>query len=282
VGAVATIGGWVTGGPTPVARAADGGSVRLGRLNRATAPTRLVAEAETALLARVSASGAVALDGISPTGTGVHGISRDGNGVSGESVFGTGVSGHSIEPGSAAVSGDSTSGVGVQGGSHDDVGVQGTSQYGVAVRGANISDTAPAVQGWAQNAQTGVMGRSGPLDDLGSIPSPKLVGVFGVADAAGGTGVLARSREGLALHARGRVRFTTSGLVTIVAGASQAVVTPAFRIGGSAMVIATPQGDPGNAATVRFVAVDPEADAFTIHMSAAVAVATPVAWFLLE
>jgi hypothetical protein len=256
----------------------------LGRRNEATTTTRIVnvADADTALRARASGPGAIGLQGVSVRGTGVHGLTRDGNGVSGESVFGVGVSGRSIEPGSYAVSGDSESGVGVQGGSHGGIGVQGNSQFGVAVRGGNVSESEPAMHGWAQNGQTGVMGRSSAFDDFEPISSPRHVGVFGVADRSGGRGILARSREGRALQANGRVKFSTSGIAEVAEGNSDVTVAPAFRVARSAKVLATPQGDPGSETTVRFVAVDPVANTFTVHMTAAVAAATPVAWFVFD
>lgn len=283
VGAASAVAGWLTAQAAPV-RADEGDPVRLGRRNESAAPTTIVnlAPSETTLRARASGSGAVALDATSPRGTAVHGLTRDGNGVSGEAVFGIGVSGHSIEPGSFAVSGESTDGVGVQGGSHGGVGVQGNSQFGVAVQGGNVSETEPAVQGWAQNHQTGVMGRSTGLDDLEPIPSPRDVGVFGIADPSGGSGVLARSRRGWALRAAGRVKFSTSGTAVIASGASSVTVAPTFDVVVSAKVLAMLQGDPGNAASVRFVTIDPDAKAFTITTTEAVAVATPVAWFVLE
>ncbi len=282
--AAAALTGLVVGGAASPAGAADGDAVRLGRRNDATSPTTIVnhAEGETVVRARASGSGAIALDGVSDHGTGIHGLSQDGNGVSGESVLGTGVSGHSIEPGSSAVSGISTDGVGVVGGSHGGVGVQGDSQYGVAVRGGNVSETEPAIQGWAQNGQTGVMGRSGHLDDFEPIPSPTHVGVFGVADGADGTGVVARSRNGRALRASGRLRFSTSGIAVVPAGAAEVTIAPTFRVMPSAKVLVTPQGDPGNGATVGFVDIDRDANAFTVHMTAAVTAETAVAWFVLD
>lgn len=164
VAMLAGIGAWAARGAAAPAAAADGDPVRLGRRNVASSTTRIVdtTASSTAIRARASGPGAIGLQGVSVEGTGVHGLSRDANGVQGESVFGVGVSGHSIEPGSTAVSGDSTSGVGVQGGSHGGVGVQGNSQFSVAVRGGNVSETDPAIQGWAQNGQTGVMGRARP------------------------------------------------------------------------------------------------------------------------
>jgi hypothetical protein len=215
-------------------------------------------------------------------GTGVHGLSRDGTGIAGESVFGTGVSGHTIEPGSYAVSGDSTEGVGVQGGSHYATGVQGNSQFGVAVSGGNVSETEPAVRGWAQNGQTGVMGRSTTFDEFDEIASPLHVGVYGVSDRPGGRGVLARSREGRALHADGRVRFSTSGVAAIASGASSVTVTPGSRVVASAKVLATLQSDPGGGVAIAFVAIDHDANTFTIETTGAVNAETTVAWFVLD
>ena len=284
LGAAGGLVGWLGLRGAKPAAAADGDPVKLGRRNVAGTTTRIAntSEGETALRAAAIGPGAIALDSVSLRGTGVHGYSRDGNGVSGESVFGTAVSGLSTEAGSTAVSGDSSNGVGVQGGSRSSVGVQGNSQFGVAVRGGNISETHPAVSGWAQNGQTGVMGRSTAFDEFDEISSPKHVGVYGVADRPGNTGVLARSLEGRALVAKGRVRFTTSGIAIVPDGESEVSVTTAFEVVGSAKVLAIPNGDPGNAATVHFVEVDPAANALTIHMTEAVSVATPVAWFLID
>lgn len=284
LGAAGALTGWLGLRGAKPAAAADGDPVKLGRRNVASTSTRIAnaSEGETALRVNAAGSGAIALDGLSPHGTGVHGYSRDGNGVSGESVFGTAVSGHSIEAGSTAVSGDSSAGVGVQGGSRSSVGVQGNSQFGVAVQGGNISETRPAVSGWAQNGQTGVMGRSTAFDEFDEIPSPKHVGVYGVADRPENIGVLARSLDGRALVAKGRVRFTTSGTAVVPDGASEVSVSPDFKVVGSAKILATPQGDPGTAATVHFVEVDATANAFTIHMTEAVATATPISWFLVD
>jgi hypothetical protein len=281
---LATLGGWFARGAAQPAAAADGDPVRLGRRNVASSTTRILATtpSSTALRARASGPGAIGLQGVSAEGSGVHGLSRDANGVQGESVFGTGVSGHSIEPGSTAVSGDSTDGVGVQGGSHGGVGVQGNSQFNVAVRGGNVSETEPAIQGWAQNGQTGVMGRSTSFDEFDEIASPQDVGVFGVADRPGGRGVLGRSREGRALQANGRVRFSTTGVATVPAGGSEVTVTPVFRVVASAKVLATMQGEAGGAAAVRAVTVDPAANTFTVHVTEPVAAAAPVAWFLFD
>jgi hypothetical protein len=284
VGTLTALGAWLARGPAPSTVAADGNPALLGRRNEESSPMRVVntTRSSTALRAVASGPGAIGLEGVSGGGSGVHGLSRDGNGVHGESVFGVGVSGHSIEPGSTAVSGDSTDGVGVQGGSHGGVGVQGNSQFGVAVRGGNVSETEPAIQGWAQNGQTGVMGRSTTFDEFDPVTSPRHVGVFGVSDRLGGRGVFARSREGRALQASGRVRFSTSGVATVLAGVSNVTVTPTFRVVSSAKVLATAQADPGNGAAVRFVSIDPAANAFTVHLTRPVADPTPVAWFVLD
>ena len=284
VAMLATFGAWAARGVVPPAAAADGDPVRLGRRNVASSTTRIVdtTDSSTAVRARASGRGAIGLEGVSDRGTGVHGLSHDANGVHGESVFGAGVSGHSIEPGSTAISGDSADGVGVQGGSHGGVGVRGNSQFNVAVQGGNVSETEPAIQGWAQNGQTGVMGRSTAFDEFDPIDSPLHVGVFGVADRSDGRGVLARSRDGRALQANGRVRFSTSGVATIPAGASEVIVTPAFRVVSSAKVLATAQGDAGSLTTVRFVTIDPAADTFTVHMTEPVTASTTVAWFVLD
>ena len=50
------------------------------------------------------------------------------------------------------------------------------------------------------------MGRSTALDEFDPVASPPHVGVFASPTGRGGRGVLARSREGRALQANGRVR----------------------------------------------------------------------------
>ena len=282
----AAVGGaaaWLAGFRATEASAANGDLVRLGRSHRATAATRITNPEEdgTTLRAKARGSGSVALDGVSRRGTGVHGSTHSGNGVSGEAVFGTGVSGLSIEPGSFAVSGNSSGGVGVQGGSDGGIGVQGNCQFGIAVQGGNVSETQPGVQGWAQNGQTGVMGLSTTLENGDVVASPPDVGVFGVCDRSAGRGVLARSLNGLALQTDGRVALSTSGVAVVPDGASQVLVQPAFTLAPSAKVLATLQGDPGSA-TIRWVDVDPVANAFTIHLSAPVPADTPVAWVVLD
>src|SRR5262245_55051835 len=86
--AAAALSGWVTNGRAEAAQADDPGLVRLGRRNEATAPTTIVnvAASETAVRARASGPGGIAVDGVSQRGTGVQGYSREGNGVLGESV----------------------------------------------------------------------------------------------------------------------------------------------------------------------------------------------------
>ena len=283
LGGVGAVVAFVANNRMSRARAADGDAMRLGERNRASGRTTLVntRAGETAFRARAGGSGAVALDGLSPRGTGVHGLSTHGNGVSGETVFGTAVSGLAIEPGSYAVSGNASAGVGVQGGSESGVGVQGNCQFGVAVQGGNVSETEPAVSGWAQNGQTGVLGLSTALggDD---VDSPKNVGVFGVCDRAVGRGVLARSERGHALEAQGRVKFGTAGLATVAAGQSAVSFTATFTVTASTKVVAMPQADPGPGVAISWVEVDVPGEAITIHLSAAATGSTPVAWFAFE
>jgi hypothetical protein len=162
------------------------------------------------------------------------------------------------------------------------VGVQGNARDGVAVQGANVSDVSPAVQGWAQGGQTGVMGSSTTLDAPNEVASPRNVGVFGVADGADGRGVLARSRDGIALETKGRVRFTTAGTTSIAAGASAASTTPRFVVTDATKVVAMPQSDPGSGVSVRWVEVDAAANAITFHLSSAAATDSVIAWFAFE
>jgi hypothetical protein len=196
-------------------------------------------------------------------------------------VSGIGVAGHSVEPGSFALLGDSTDGVGVQGGSHGGVGVQGNSEFGVAVQGANVSETDPAVQDGRRTVRPASWGEA-PGSTSSSRSPVRPTSVSSEWDRRGGRAVLARSRRGWALQASGRVKFGTAGTAVVASGASQVTVVPAFELVSSAKVLAMPQGDPRTGALVKFVTVDAEANAFTITMTEAVAVATLVAWFVLE
>ncbi|HEX6132210.1 MAG TPA: hypothetical protein VF044_10790 [Actinomycetota bacterium] len=282
VGALGGIAGAVVGRPLR-ADAADGDLVRLGRRNRSTHPTKIENRTPdgTTFRARATGNAGVALDGVNGRGTGVLGRSTYGTGVAGESVFGEAVSGHSIEPASVAVAGNSGAGVGVRGGSRTHIGVLGESRDHVAVEGANISRSSPAVLGWAQDRQTGVLGLSTPLDVAKPVASPSDVGVYGVCDVPAGRGVLARSREGRALEARGRVRFSTSGLATVLAGATEVTVAPSFALMDRTKVLATAQDDPGDV-SIRWVEVDVGTNAFTIHLSGPATADVRVAWFALE
>jgi hypothetical protein len=149
------------------------------------------------------------------------------------------------------------------------------------VQGGNVSETDPAVLGWAQNGQTGVMGLSTTFDDFDEVGSPTDVGVFGVCDRAGGRGVLARSRNGLALQTRGRSKLSTSGIAMVPSGASEVTITPGFRVVTSAKIFATFRTDPGDAG-IRWIEVDATADTFTIHFTAAVPTDSAVAWVLFD
>jgi hypothetical protein len=284
MGVAAAVAAMITGGRMPLARAEDGAPVLLGRRNQASRTTSVTntTRGGTAVRARARGAGGVGVDAVSDRGTGVHGLSTHGNGVSGETVFGTAVAGLAIEPGSYAVSGNSSNGVGVQGGSDGGVGVQGNCRSGIAVQGGNVSNVSPAVQGWAQNGQTGVMGLSSPLDAVEEVRSPRHVGVFGVCDAAKGRGVLARSRNGIALETRGRVKFATAGSTLVPAGATSASAMPAFMLTQAMKVIAMPQGDPGAGVSVRWVEIDRAANTIAIHLSGPVASDTTVAWFAFE
>lgn len=277
LGALAAL---VVGRPAP-AVAANGDPVLLGQDNGESRPTsiRNSRRDDTSLHVEARGSGGVAIDGVCHRGTALHGLSTRGSGVSGETVFGIAVSGLAVEPGSYAVAGNANGGVGVQGESREATGVQGTSRYGVGVSGANLSVSDPAVRGWAQSGQTGVMGLSTPVGG-DAVATPSNVGVFGVCDQPDGRGVLARSADGMALEAEGRVVFSTSGVATVPSGTAHVVVTPTFDVTQATKVLALPQSDPGGV-VVRWVDVAPGTNTFTIRMSGNVGSDTVVAWFAL-
>jgi hypothetical protein len=104
---------------------------------------------------------------------------------------------------SVGVSADSDSGIGVfarcESGravwalSTSDVGVYGHSVLNSGVSGASDASDAPAVSSWSKGSNTGVYGFSG----AGAAgPSPHKTGVCGVANMAGGTGVVGRAAAG--------------------------------------------------------------------------------------
>ena len=267
LGGLAALGVEALGRPAP-ARAGTDGDVVLGAPNTATSITKI---------ANYTTSNTV-FWGASSTGTGVYGTSSSTSGVRGESNSGFGVYG--VSASSYGVLGDSSSSYGVCGGS------SATDQ--------------PAIVAQSFGNSTGLLGYSGPTNPPAA---PVKTGVYGYAVqdassrgvtgrttagrgvygyATSGIGVYAAAgASGKALHAEGRVSFSTAGLATIGTGAASTVVSPGVDLIGSSKILCTLEGNPGAGVTIHRVVKSTADDYFTIYLTAATTNNVKVAWFLI-
>lgn len=267
------------------AEAADGDALILGRRNLTTSTTKLknTTPHEVALKVRSHGRSSVAIQGVSNRGTALIGDRFQGTGVWGGSTEGTGVDGQSFSLTSVGVRGNSVHGFGIEGESYDNTAVSGSSRYGTALAGGNISQDHPAISGAAQDGQTGVMGLSSMLgDDSPEIASPDHVGVFGVCDRAQGRGVVARSKNGLALETKGRVKFSTCGVANIPSGSAHVEISVGTTITPTTRVLATLQANPGEGAWLAWARPDALRGTIDVHLSKQASNETAVAWFLME
>jgi hypothetical protein len=113
---------------------------------------------------------------------------------------------------------------------------------------------------------TGVVG----LADTGT-------GVVGFSNS--GAGVVAQASPGYALQTRGRITLSTSGVATILAGATTKVVTPGVDMDARSFVLLTPAVDIGTRRL--WYALNTTANTITIHLSSSRASTTKVSWLLL-
>jgi hypothetical protein len=168
------------------------------------------------------------------------------------------------------------------------VGLYGKGEFGVWGEGDQHG-----VKGWS--SRTGVLGIGNQVGVEGISQEESSVFSFGVSGkatvgtgvaglATTGTALLGRAdRDGVALRTlSGHIVFNTSGLAVISSGQISVTVTPGFDISEESKVLAVLQGDPGKAIALRCVVRDPANDRFTIVLSHAARVATPVAWFVLR
>lgn len=210
----------------------------------------------------------------------IVGVAKSGSGISGHSIDGNGVSGLSTSMFGAGVSGTSDDGIGVVGSSGSDhlPGVYGSSVHAsgvVGLAGAGVLGTAPAktgVYGIAGSGTSGDRGVYGAASTGRGVEGETATGVGGYFSATG---------AGAALQVAGRVRFSTCGVATVPAGSRSKLVHPGVALSGTSRVLATLQGDPGNAATVQRVAVNATADTFTITLTGKPARSVAVAWFII-
>jgi len=104
--------------------------------------------------------------------------------------------------------------------------------------------------------------------------------IFGVDSAAsGGTAILGQSRHGLALHAEGKVKFSTSSGVTIVPGGQRTATVQVSGMTTSSKVFATIQQAQSG---VHIEGAEPGTESFTLTLSAHPSQPLRVAWFVLE
>jgi len=110
-------------------------------------------------------------------------------------------------------------------------------------------------------------------------------GVFGYASGTDGTAgyfttpTASGLHRGTALLADGRVKFPNcAGIATIPSGTKSIVVTPGIDLVSTSAVTATLQGNPAGSVMVRSVAVNANADTFTIYLTANASANVKVAW----
>jgi len=231
------------------------------------------------------------LMGSSSASVGVRGVSSTGVGISGDSATNAGCSGSSGS--GAGVYGESAAGNGVWGVSGATAyGVYGVSALGTGVRGessgygvSGYTDVGYGVHGGASDG-IGVYGTTEAAGKSGveGVDTSSGAGGFGVqGSSAAGIGVFATSASGTALGVEGVATFSRSG-TAVVAGTSRTprrdVTVTGVTLSASSLVLATPQGKVRGVA-VEGVVTDLTASSFTIHLTDAVHVSLPIAWFII-
>ena len=218
----------------------------------------------------------------SPSGTGVRGeapniglrgfaSANTGStfgvyGTTGSTTGGTaGVFGVSIGRGVYGLaSGPDARGVyGVSGGGSGTVGVEGyatqAGAIGVKGRTSSLANTCIGVEGYAADGR----------------------GVHGWSNTGTGVHAHAVSASGIGLKVSGQAVFSRSGKAIVPAGASS-VTVPVTPLLAAAIVMATIQGPGASGVYVRNVLVSGAGTSFTITLSKAVAVNTPLGWFVVN
>lgn len=104
--------------------------------------------------------------------------------------------------------------------------------------------------------------------------------VFGMDSApSGGTALLGQSAHGLALHAEGKVKFSTSSGVTTVPGGQRTATVQVGGMTASCKVFATIQQPQSG---VHIEGAEPGRESFTLTLSKNPSAPLRVAWFVLE
>ena len=226
-------------------------------------------------------SGGFGVQGTSANGWGVHGLitgsglaavfgkdntSGGAFGVEGISGNGTGVYGLTEADGQSGVAGVDSS----TSGGH---GTFGRSSNGTGAYGTTGADGQSGVEGVDTSAKGGY-GVQGISDNGG-------VGVSGSSDT--GVGVSAASTSGVALKVNGVADFSRSGTATVAGTATTAARTvevTGVSLSASSLILTTPQG---NVAGVAVAGVVPNVSgsSFVIHLTKAITVSLPIAWFVV-
>ncbi len=228
---------------------------------------------------------------------GVRSFSYDDDGVHGIALGQlptAGVRGTSVSPdsSSAGVIGENTRAVGVSGtgglagvlgeaSAPDAPGVQGVHRGGVTDGVGVFGFARTGVWGDGSIGVIGQSQRDFGIGVEGDASGNGGVGVFGAASGTrGGVGVYATapSPDSAALQVNGRAVFSSSGRLTIPAGATSATQT-GLVLGPASLVLAVLQEDrPGVA--VRAAVADTATGSITIHLTQAPPADTGVGWFV--
>jgi hypothetical protein len=152
-----------------------------------------------------------------------------------------------------------------------------TSGGGFGVMGSCWSETGGAVGVYGRTSSTGGAGVRGVAHHYQGTN----YGVYGESMSRSGIGVYGKATKttGVALQAAGRVKFSTSGVASIPAGASRVTVTPGVAITPTAFVLLTPKVNLGG--RDLWFTTNVTTDKLTIRISSARSTSTPIAWMLV-
>lgn len=158
-------------------------------------------------------------------------------------------------------------------------GVQGEAwaPAGVGVYGSSWSATGSATGVAGRTSSTGGTGVRGVAVHYQGTN----YGVYGESLSRSGIGVYGKATKttGVALQAAGRVKFSTSGVASIPAGATRVTVTPGVAITPTAFVLLTPKVNLGG--RDLWFTTNVTTDKLTIRISSARSTSTPIAWMLV-
>lgn len=238
--------------------------------------------------------GTTGVAGHSGAGVGVAGMSKSGEGVHASSETGSGV--YAYSPTGLGIDAASVSGIAVLARSRK-TGVEGITEGSFDFEAnrdvVGVLGVSKSVDGVGGNGP-GVEGRS--ETGIGVLGGGQQ-GVHGASGSPGGTGVLAKSETGPALHAvavypeqgaraivaEGPVEFSSAGRGVIARGAMRAtVVSPVLLNVAVSKILVTLLANPAGKRTSSLSHVEIDgSEAFTVVLSAPAAREVPFAYFVL-